>query len=62
MMVTELGLSPALGTLNLSQNEYSKSYSQKTNRLIDQEIHRIVKERYGACKTLLLEHKDKIER
>ena len=61
-MVTEFGLSPKLGTLNLSvESGYQKNYSQKTNRLIDQEIHRIVNERYGSCKALLEEHKEKIE-
>ena len=61
-MVTEFGLSPKLGTLNLStESGYQKGYSQQTNRMIDQEIHRIVNERYGECKALLLEHKDKIE-
>lgn len=61
-MVTEFGLSPKLGTLNLStESGYQKGYSQQTNRMIDQEIRRIVNERYGECKALLLEHKDKIE-
>lgn len=61
-MVTEFGLSPKLGTLNLStESGFQKGYSQTTNRMIDQEIHRIVNERYVACKALLVEHKDKIE-
>jgi len=61
-MVTEFGLSPLLGTINLSVSEgYQKNYSQKTNRTIDQEIHRIVNERYGSCKALLEEHRPKIE-
>lgn len=61
-MVTEYGLSPALGTINFStQDGYQKNYSQKTNRLIDQEVMRIVNERYQTCKALLTEHKDKIE-
>jgi len=62
-MVTEFGLSPLLGTLNLStESGYQKNYSQKTNRTIDQEIHRIINERYSTCKTLLEEHREKIER
>jgi len=61
-MVTEFGLSPRLGTLNYStESGYQKGYSQATNRIIDQEIHRIVNERYAAAKQLLSEHKDKIE-
>eukprot|EP00806_Schmidingerella_arcuata_P004408 Macronucleus_5000.p1 GENE.Macronucleus_5000~~Macronucleus_5000.p1 ORF type:complete len:180 (+),score=71.03 Macronucleus_5000:1-540(+) len=61
-MVTEFGLSPKLGTLNLStESGYQKGYSQQTNRMIDQEIHRIVSERYASCKAILLENKEKIE-
>jgi len=61
-MVTEFGLSPMLGTINYAtENGYQKGYSQKVNRTIDQEIHRIVNERYRECKQLLIENKDKIE-
>ena len=61
-MVTDYGLSPALGTINYStQDGYQKNFSQKTNRVIDLEVMRIVNERYATCKALLSEHKDKIE-
>ena len=61
-MVTEFGLSPRLGALNYStESGYQKGYSQATNRVIDQEVHRIVNERYAAARSLLEEHKDKIE-
>jgi ATP-dependent Zn protease len=61
-MVTEFGLSPRLGTLNLtSESGYQKGFSQTTNRAIDQEIHRIVNEQYSDCKQILIEHRDKIE-
>ena len=61
-MVTEFGLSPELGTLNYAtENGYQKGYSQKVNRTIDLEIHRIVNERYRECKQLMIENKDKIE-
>ena len=62
-MVTEFGLSPRLGTLNYAtESGYQKNYSQKTNKIIDEEIHRIVNERYRSCKELLTEHKDAIEK
>lgn len=61
-MVTQYGFSPKLGTINLAtESGYQKNYSQATNRTIDQEIHRIVNERYAACKELLDKHRDQIE-
>jgi len=39
-----------------------KPYSQKTNRVIDQEINRIIQERYAECYQLLEEKKDLIEK
>ena len=60
-MVTEYGLSPRLGTLNYAQESgYQKGYSQKTNKVIDEEVRRIVNERYDACRVLLEQHKDKL--
>lgn len=53
-MVTEYGLSPALGTINYAtENGYQKGYSQQVNRQIDMEIHRIVNARYQDCRVLL---------
>ena len=60
-MVTEYGLSPRLGILNYAQESgYQKGYSQKTNKVIDEEVRRIVNERYDACRVLLEQHKDKL--
>ena len=60
-MVTEYGLSPRLGTLNYAQESgYQKGFSQKTNKVIDEEVRRIVNERYDACRVLLEQHKDKL--
>ena len=62
-MVTEYGLSPLLGNLNYStEGGYQKNYSEKTNKMIDDEIHRIIQERYHVCKQLLHEKKDIIEK
>lgn len=61
-MVTEYGFSPELGTVNYAtESGYQKGYSQKVNRTIDLEIHRIVNEQYADCRALLEQHKDKIE-
>jgi|FrelakmetLWP11LW_1041352.scaffolds.fasta_scaffold128304_1 AFG3 family protein len=60
-MVTEFGLSPRLGALNYAQESgYQKGYSQKTNKVIDEEIRRIVNERYEACRILIETHKEKL--
>jgi ATP-dependent Zn protease len=58
-------MSPALGTLNYameSGNKVERDYSQKTARLIDQEVERIINERYQECKQVLTENKDKVEK
>jgi ATP-dependent Zn protease len=38
-----------------------KGYSQKTNKIIDEEIRRIVDEQYDACRVLLETNKIKLE-
>ena len=43
-------MSQKLGAINYGVDEgYQKSYSQKTNRVIDQEISGIINERYFEC-------------
>ena len=62
-IVTEFGMSPVLGTLNYNTEQgYQKSYSEKTNKLIDDEVSRIIHEQYAECKKLLTEKKDLIEK
>jgi AFG3 family protein len=56
-------MSPALGTISYAQEDMQeKSYSQRTNRVIDQEIQRIINERYEECHELLEGKRDLIER
>ena len=44
-LVTEYGMSPRLGTLNYAQEQgYQKNFSEKTNKVIDEEISRIINE------------------
>jgi len=62
-IVTEYGMSPKLGTINYAiQDGYTKSFSEKTNKIIDQEISRIINERYQECRSLLEEKKEIIEK
>lgn len=54
-------MSPKLGTLNYASEEgYMKSYSEKTGKLIDEEIKRVIDESYERCKAILIEKKDLI--
>jgi AFG3 family protein len=62
-LVTQYGMSDRLGTLNYAVEEgYQKPFSDKTNRIIDEEIRRIIDESYENCKTLLIEKKDLIHK
>lgn len=52
-------MSPKLGTINYEMTDgYKKPYSEQTAKLIDEEISRIINERYAACKELLHDKKD----
>ena len=56
-------MSEELGTINYElQDGYTKPYSERTAKVIDNEISRIINERYRACKELLTEKKDIIEK
>lgn len=56
-------MSPRLGTLNYAQESgYQKNFSEKTNKIIDEEIRRVLNEQYANCKKLLGERKDIIEK
>lgn len=62
-LVTEYGMSPVLGTLNYStENGYQKNYSERTGKIIDQEVSKIIKERYTECQVLLEDKKEIIEK
>merc|ERR1712084_149013 len=56
-------MSPRLGTLNYAQEGgYQKSFSEKTNKIIDEEVRRVLNEQYANCKNILSEKKDIIEK
>lgn len=62
-IVTSYGMSSELGTLNYEvQDGFKKPYSEQTAKVIDDEISRIINERYRACKDLLSERKETIEK
>lgn len=56
-------MSKRLGTLNYTVEEgYQKSFSDKTGKMIDEEVKRIIDEAYLKCKEILTEKKDLIEK
>lgn len=58
-LVTQYGMSPVLGPLNYAVEEgYQKPFSDKTNRLIDEEVRRIIDNAYAKCKELLQDKKE----
>jgi len=62
-LVTQYGMSPRLGTLNYAQEQgYQKNFSEKTNKIIDDEISRVINECYSKSKTLLAEKREIIEK
>jgi len=47
-------MSPMLGTINYdTESGYQKGYSDKTNRIIDDEVQRIINQSYRACREIL---------
>jgi cell division protease FtsH len=58
-MVTKWGLSDKLGTVDLSEDDSNKMFSNKscseaTSQIIDQEVRRIIEEAYNKAKDILL--------
>lgn len=57
LMVMRFGMSPKVGMVNYADtrdsDDLAKPYSEETNRIIDEEVQRIVSECYEACKELL---------
>jgi AFG3 family protein len=50
-LVTEYGMSPVLGPVSYAVEEgYQKPFSDKTNKLIDQEVKHIIDKAYKRCK------------
>ncbi|MCC6214725.1 MAG: ATP-dependent zinc metalloprotease FtsH [Polyangiaceae bacterium] len=72
-MVCELGMSDKLGPVAWGSNEESvflgreftsnrDDFSEETAREIDQEVRRIVEQQHEIARTVLLEHREKLDR
>jgi ATP-dependent Zn protease len=62
-MVTQYGMVESLGTINYSgESGYQKMFSERTGAMIDAEVRNIINEQYKACRVVLEQNKDKIER
>ena len=60
-IVCEYGMVESLGTINYSNSEgYQKSFSEKTGKMIDIEVRKIIDNQYQECKALLEENKEKL--
>ena len=69
-MVTRYGMSDALGTVRYGDDgevfvgmSYgrTKPYSEETAGKIDDEVRRLIDEAYERCRSILVEHDDKLE-
>src|SRR5881398_1764342 len=70
-MVTQWGMSDALGTMVYSENEgevflgrqvtQHQNMSEDTLKAVDHEIRKIIDEQYGLAKKLILDNRDKVE-
>lgn len=64
-MVLRFGMSNKVGMVNYadtqSQDNLTKPFSDETNKIIDEEIERIVKECHSKCKQLLTEKSKEVE-
>jgi cell division protease FtsH len=71
-MVTRWGMSQRLGTISYSEREDpfagatlatgARVYSEQTANIIDEEVNRIVKRAYKHAVSLLVEHRDTLDR
>jgi cell division protease FtsH len=70
-MVTRFGMSDAIGPMQLQQADSNpfmgldfgeqRTYSEEVARKIDREVRRIVETAYARARTILTEHRDKLE-
>lgn len=57
------GMSKRLGTINYSPEEgFIKPFSEKTGKIIDEEISLVIDECYKRCKEMLTEKKHLVEK
>lgn len=66
-MVTKLGMSPKIGYVSFDSDssggfQVQKPFSEKTSRIIDTEVKRIIEECYERCRNLLVEKEADVEK
>src|SRR5690554_3961338 len=63
-MVSIYGLNKEIGNISYydrqGQNQFTKPYSEETNRIIDVEVSKLIEEQYERAKQILEESKDKL--
>ncbi len=63
-MVSMYGLNKVVGNISYydsrGQNQFTKPYSEETNRIIDLEVSKMIEEQYERAKKILLENQDKL--
>lgn len=64
-MVSIYGLNKEVGNISYydsqGQNQFTKPYSEETNRVIDKEVSKLIEEQYVRAKGILTENKDKLK-
>lgn len=60
-LVTKYGMSEKLGYVGYIENDYSKTYSDKTNTLIDEEIKRLIDEATEKTRELIKKYRTQID-
>ncbi|MGM0589957.1 MAG: ATP-dependent zinc metalloprotease FtsH [Bacteroidota bacterium] len=68
-MVAEYGMSEDLGYISLKDSKnpdnsygFNKKYSERTAEMIDEAVNKVIRENYERTKTLLIKHKDDLEK
>src|SRR5690554_3846583 len=64
-MVSIYGLNDVVGNISYydsrGQSQFTKPYSEDTNRVIDKEVSKLIEEQYQRAKDILTENKDKLD-
>jgi cell division protease FtsH len=70
-MVREFGMSPALGPVGFASGSpmylgteevRSRPYAEQTQRVIDEEVGKLLRQAEGRARTMLVEHRDALDR
>ena len=62
-MVTVYGMNKSVGNVSfyaMSQDQFSKPYSNETARLIDDEVRKLIEDQYQRAQDLLMEKRDQL--